>query len=170
MKKNKKGFYQGEYIVENAHKYIGKHNPLYRSYWESKFCNFLDNHRNIVKWGFEEIEIPYLNMVDKKIHRYITDFYFEEIDLNNNLSKYIAEVKPLRQTKPPKKPKNRNQKANKRFLYEAHTYIKNVCKWRTAEQYCNKRNINFRIVSLVNKKGFYNWEVFTLKQLGIEGV
>jgi len=147
MEKGKSGFYIGEYKVENKKKYIGAKNPVYRSSWESRFCYFCDHSPSIKKWGFECLEIPYLSAIDKRIHRYYPDFYFEEVDKNGNERKFVIEVKPASQTRPPKKPKNNNRKARKRYIYEAHTYVTNRCKWDAAREFCAKRGLEFKIIT-----------------------
>jgi len=162
----KRGNYsKGIYIVENNEKYFGKSNPKYRSSWESKFCYFLDHCNNVTKWAFESIIIPYVNEIDGKTHKYITDFCFEEVDKNGKVRKFIVEIKPEKQTKPPKPPKNQNKKAQKRFLYEAQTYIKNICKWRAVHSYCLKKGLEFRIVSLLVVNGNAQWDVVSLDQI-----
>ena len=61
---------------------------------------------------------------------------------NGNIKEYIIEVKPKRQTKPPKRGKNR-----RRYLYEQFTWTKNQAKWAAAKRYCEKRNWEFKIVT-----------------------
>lgn len=138
---------KGIYTVKNKNKYIGKENPNYRSSWEERFCWFCDNNKKVLKWGFENITILYYYPIDKKIHRYYLDFYCEIIDNNNNIKKYLIEVKPKKELSPPKSPKNNNKKAKKRYLIEASTYVKNQCKWKAATEYCNKRGMIFKIVT-----------------------
>jgi hypothetical protein len=143
----KSGYYQGEYIVENKEKYIGKSNPKYRSSWESRCCWFMDHNPNIIKWGYECVEIEYFNVIDKKIHKYYPDFYCETIDKEGLNKKYIIEVKPTNQTLQPKQPKINNKKAYRRYLYEAHQFVKNQCKWEAAKDFCKKRGLEFQIIT-----------------------
>jgi len=164
-RRKKDGFYKGKYIVENRQKYLGKTDPIYRSSWESKFCYFLDHTPQVKKWNYECIEIEYYNPIDKKIHRYFPDFYFEEEDNNNKKRTFIVEVKPKSQIRPPKAPKNNNGKARLRYLNEAKTYVINKCKWESADAYCRKKGYEFRIASLVRIKGNDIWKVVSLKQI-----
>lgn len=161
MRKDKSGFYRGVYLVENKEKYGGKANPIYRSSWESKFCYFLDHHPNVQKWCFECLVIPYYNSIDKKIHRYITDFCFQEVDKKGNKRRFVVEVKPEKQIIPPKPPKNKNAKAQIRYAYEAETYARNRCKWRAAEDFCKKRGYEFRLVCLVSNF----WKIYSLNEI-----
>jgi hypothetical protein len=142
----KKG-YHGLYEVENKDKYIGNTNPKYRSSWEAIFCYFLDHSKSVVKWGYECVNIRYYSPIDKKLHRYFIDFYFESINKHGKLEKYLVEVKPSEQTKPPKRPKNKNKKRNKRYLAEMETFIINKCKWKSAMKFCAARGIKWKIIT-----------------------
>jgi len=148
-------FDKGEYIVENRSKYIGDKNPAYKSSFEKRFCYFMDHNPKILKWAYEPFEIKYLNIVDKRIHRYFPDFYFEEIDNNQKHRKFLIEVKPSDQTIPPKQPKIRNSKAYKRYMYEAYEFAKNQCKWAAAKKFCQEKGIEFQIIT---EKSLFNRE------------
>jgi hypothetical protein len=165
MKKNKNGFWQGRYFIENINKFDGKNKSIiYKSSWESKFCYFLDHHPNVKKWCYECLRIKYYNCLDQKNHVYITDFCFQKIT-NGNKQNFVVEVKPKRQIFPPLIPKNKSQKRKKRYLQESQTYVQNLCKWAAADEYCKKKDLNFRIVALVKIKEEYHWEVFTYDQI-----
>lgn len=151
----KTGYYTGVYEVVNKKKYIGEKDPKYRSSYEARVCYWLDHSDKVLRWGFELINIRYFSPIDNKVHRYFTDFYFEVMDKNDQLQKYLVEVKPYKQTLPPKPPKNKNQKRQKRFLTEAETYIINQSKWKSAQRYCAKRGLNWKIIT--------EKEIFNLK-------
>lgn len=140
-------FYTGTYVVKNKEKYIGNKNPTYRSSWECRLMRYMDDNINVIKWGYECISIQYINRIDTKIHRYFPDFYAEIINNQGELNKFIIEIKPLTQTSPPKQPKNNNQKAQKRYLNEASTYIINMCKWEACNDFCNKHGLIFKLVT-----------------------
>lgn len=95
------------------------------------------------------------------MHKYITDFCFVEIDTKGNQRRFVVEVKPEKQIVPPKQPKNNNRKAQKRYIYEAHTYAKNRSKWDAADAYCKKKGYEFRIACLVKD----NWKVYSLNEI-----
>lgn len=139
--------YKGTYVVENKDKYLGNKNPSYRSSWESRFCYYLDHDSSVKKWGYECLEIPYFNAIDKKVHRYYPDFYFEEIDKDGKARKFVIEVKPSNQTQPPQQPKNNNGKANKRYVYEAYAFVKNQCKWEAAKKFCQDKGFEFMVIT-----------------------
>ena len=63
----------------------------------------LDLNVNVVEWASEEIVIPYRYPIDGKMHRYFPDFYVK----TSKGEKFLIEVKPKTQPKPPKKSKSR---------------------------------------------------------------
>ena len=145
--KNKQ-FTEGEYEVVNKNKYIGKRKPYYRSSWERRWMYQADMNKNVLKWCSECIAIPYFHSVDKKVHNYFPDFYFEVYNpTTRTVKKYVAEVKPKKELSPPKEPKRKTSKSAKRYLMEKITYIKNQEKWKAARQYCKKRNLEFKILT-----------------------
>ena len=66
---------KGRFRPKNPQKYKGDaNNIIYRSTWEIKVMNYLDDNPNVIWWGSEELPIPYYSPVDKKMHRYFPDF------------------------------------------------------------------------------------------------
>ena len=59
------------------------------------------------------------------------------------IKKYIIEVKPKKQLKPPTKPKRQT----KGYLYEAYEYAKNQAKWKAATEYCKDRLYEFKVMT-----------------------
>jgi hypothetical protein len=136
-------FLQGKYHPKNPHKYKGDINHItYRSSWELEMCEFLDRNQRVLQWASESIVIPYRNLIDKKIHHYYPDFYVEYISKNGEIIQEVIEIKPLAQTKPPRK----NSKS-KYLLFEKQTYITNVCKWKAAQAWCKEHNMQFRVIT-----------------------
>lgn len=140
-------FYSGTYQVVNKDKYIGTKNPKYRSSWEARFLYHLDMNRNVKKWGYECVKVPYINQIDGQVHRYYPDFYAEILNSKGELNKFIIEIKPLKQSNPPKQPKNNNQKAHRRYMAEASVYIVNQCKWKAAVAFCQKHDLIFKVLT-----------------------
>ena len=93
MKKDKR-FRQGIFNPTNPKKYIGKNDPIYRSGWELKFFRWADKNDNILKWGSENVIIPYVNPLDNRVHRYFVDNFIVFKDSNNNKKKFLIEIKP----------------------------------------------------------------------------
>ena len=136
--------YKGKYKVRAPYKYKG--NPtkvVYRSSWELKFMNYCDTNINILEWGSEEIYVWYRSPVDNKPHRYFPDFYIKARESNGQIKKYIIEVKPQRQTKPPAKPKRQTRG----YLREAYEYAKNQAKWKAANEWCLDRGFEFKVLT-----------------------
>ena len=136
--------YKGKYKVRAPYKYKG--NPtkvIYRSSWELKFMNYCDTNINILEWGSEEMYVWYRSPVDNKPHRYFPDFYIKARESNGQIKKYIIEVKPQRQTKPPAKPKRQTRG----YLREAYEYAKNQAKWKAANEWCLDRGFEFKVLT-----------------------
>lgn len=145
MKRLKKDprFNQGIYKPKNKEKFIGKY-AIYRSGLELKFFRFCDENPNVIKWGSENIKIPYYSKVDKMVHHYYVDNYVE-IKEGENLQKYLIEIKPFSQTKPPT-PSKRKKKTT--VIYEQNQWIINSeGKWPAAEDFCKKRGWKFLILT-----------------------
>ena len=136
--------YKGRYTPKNPKKYKGDyHNIVYRSLWERKFMVYCDNSDNILEWGSEEIIIPYLSPWDGKLHRYFPDFYIKVRQASGNIKKFIIEVKPKKQTRPPE-PVHRK---TKRWLNEVKTYSINEAKWESAKEWCEGNDMEFKILT-----------------------
>lgn len=143
--------YQGYFKPKNPHKYKGDPtNIIYRSSWELKLMKYLDERKDVVKWGSEEIVIPYRSPIDGRVHRYFPDFVVTKINKDGIQETALIEVKPKSQTQPPK----RQNKITKRYLTEVKTWGVNEAKWRAALEYCKDRGWTFHI--------------FTEKELGIK--
>ena len=137
--------YSGKFTPKNRNKYKG--NPkkiVYRSLWEKTFMKYCDSNPSILEWSSEEIIIPYYSPVDRKYGRYFPDFFIKSLNRDGSISKKIIEIKPKKQTVPPKKPK---KKRSKRFLTESKTYVTNCSKWKAAKKYCQKRKWVFQILT-----------------------
>ena len=136
--------YKGKYYPKFPHKYKGDPTTItFRSLWERKYMNWCDKNANILEWSSEEIIIPYISPVDNKIHRYFPDFYTKIKETDGKIRKYIIEVKPLKQTLPPKKPKRQT----KGYIREAYEYAKNQAKWKMAKEFCADRQWEFKVVT-----------------------
>jgi hypothetical protein len=138
-----KKYHQGRYQVKNPKKYWGDfNNVIFRSSWELKVFIWCDTNPDVVRWNSEEVVIPYVNPFDGKYHRYFTDIYVE-IMKNGKLEKYVYEIKPNSEKKPPKKPKRRTRA----YANKLKTYLINQAKWESAAKYCKERNLKFQILT-----------------------
>ena len=136
--------YSGLYKPLYPKKYRG--NPsriVYRSLWEKKYMKYCDHTTSILEWGSEEIIIPYRSPIDNRVHRYYPDFYIKVREKSGKISKYIVEIKPKKQTKPP----YGKDKRTAAYKKEALTFAKNRAKWNAAEEFCDDRQMKFLILT-----------------------
>ncbi len=73
----------------NKNKYMGNIDDIHcRSLWERRFCKYLDENKNITKWGFELIKIPYISTtLLANIHR---PNKADNLQTNRNLSRIFG--------------------------------------------------------------------------------
>lgn len=136
--------YKGIYKPSNPKKYIGDpNNIIYRSLWERKFMYWCDHNENIMKWSSEEIWIPYLSPLDRRVHKYFPDFYIKYKNKEGVVKESLVEVKPKRQVEGPKPQKRMTQKQ----MYELKEYAKNQAKWAAAKEFCADRRWEFQILT-----------------------
>ena len=142
---------KGLFKPQNLAKYMGDPTKIvFRSSWELKFMSYLDQHTDVIYWQSEELFIPYKSPVDGRYHRYFPDFLVKKKESDGVIKTAIIEIKPEKQTKPPKHP----GKVTKRYINEVYTWGVNDSKWKAAREYCADR-----------KWSFY---IFTEKELGIK--
>ena len=152
MEKKRK-YYKGKFRPDQPEKYKGNtRNIIYRSMWERRFMIYLDRNENIIEWGSEELSIPYKSPVDGKIHRYFPDFYVKVKQYDHTIKEYLVEIKPKNQVTPPKKNPNRKTKS---WHYAIREWGKNQAKWKSATHYCQKHNMEFKVLT-VNDLGLNN--------------
>ena len=136
--------YRGKYYPSFPRKYKGDPtNIIYRSLWERKFMVYCDKNTKILEWGSEEIALPYISPHDSRVHRYFPDFYIKVQENTRKIKRYLIEVKPLKQTTKPKKPKRQT----KGYIREAFEYARNQAKWKAAREYCADRMWEFKVIT-----------------------
>lgn len=142
--------YKGRYTIKNPDKYAGDAKKvIYRSLWERNAFRWCENNPKVKLWNSEEVVVPYVSSVDKKLHRYYVDLLIQM----DNKKTYLIEIKPKKETQPPK-PRSRK---TKKFINEQLTYIKNNDKWEAADQFAKHKGWKFQV-----------WTEETLKNLGIK--
>jgi hypothetical protein len=135
---------KGKFTPKNIRKYKGDYrNIIYRSSWELKFMKYCDTTPSVLEWVSEEIVVPYRSPLDNKIHRYFVDFYAKIQEADGTITTYLIEIKPSKQTVPPKKP----QRQTKSYIYEVTEYLKNQAKWKAAKEFCDDRMWKFKILT-----------------------
>jgi hypothetical protein len=132
---------QGIFVPRNKEKFLGS-KAIYRSSLELRFMKFCDNNENVIKWGSENVVIPYLNPLDGKVHRYFVD-NFVMIKEGNEIKKYLVEIKPSKQLLPP----TTKYRKKSNLIYEQTMYITNQAKWDAARKFCDKKGYSFIILT-----------------------
>lgn len=137
-------YHQGKYKIKNRDKYLGDpDNIVYRSSWELKVLQWLDNHPDVISFSSEEIVIPYISPADGRYHRYFPDFFVKIRSKDGTIKSMILEVKPHAQAIEPVK----KTKITKRYINEVVTYGVNQAKWKAAEEYCKDRKWEFKVLT-----------------------
>lgn len=131
-----------KYVPVNKSKYNGKNIPITRSSWEYDFCKILDFDPKVIKWSSESLFIPYMFGGKKK--RYYPDFYVVVKLPNGDIEKWVVEIKPYVQTKPPIITKGKSKKTK---LNEKITWSRNQAKWKSAQRFCKKFGYKFKIIT-----------------------
>lgn len=132
---------QGVFTPINKEKFLGS-TAFYRSGLELKFMRFCDNNPNVIKWGSENVVIPYISPIDGRAHKYYVD-NFVVIKEGNILKKYLIEIKPHKQVSPP----STKYKKKEHLLYEQSMYVRNQAKWNAAIAFCKKKGLEFLIIT-----------------------
>lgn len=141
---SKKKYCQGIYKPMTGGGYVGCKNPRYLSSWELKFFRWCDHNPSVVKWGSESIKVPYVSPIDGKVHNYLVDNIVHLRNKHGLVEKYIVEIKPKKQTIPPKKHGNKKRST---VLYEHYTYQTNLAKWKAAEEWARRHRFKFLILT-----------------------
>ena len=137
--------YKGKYKIKNPNKYLGNPtNIIYRSLMERRFMEWCDSNDKCYKWSSEEVVIPYISPIDNKQHRYFPDFLIQTLK-----GWFLIEVKPLTQSRPPKKlvVENLNLKKKRRYIKSVQTWLVNEAKWKAATKVCEKKGWSFQILT-----------------------
>ena len=135
---------KSKYTPVYPHKYKGNSKMIIcRSSWERKFCQWCDMNNSIVSWASEEFSIPYVSPKDNRVHKYYPDYLIKVKEKNDMIKTYVVEVKPYKQTMPPK-PRSRKTKS----------YSNRVCylcsqsgKVESCKRICEDHRIEFKVVT-----------------------
>lgn len=133
-----RGTAKGRFVPKNPEKYVGGHDPIYRSSWEYTFMLFCDNNPAIEQWASEAVKIPYRDPLTGKNTVYVPDFLIVYTDKNQKKHAEVIEIKPNNQAIREAVGKNPHNQAQ---------YIKNLAKWEAAQAWCKGRGLRFRVVS-----------------------
>ena len=116
----------GQYIPKYQEKYSGEFEPIYRSSYELKAFQMIEEDENILKWESETIVIPY--ELDGNINNYIVDL---KIETKNGIK--LIEIKPKCKLYKPK------------YDYLLNEWEMNQAKWDAAKDYCKESGCGFEI-------------------------
>jgi len=131
----------GQYIPRNPKKYVGKYPLITRSTWERSFFQWCDANESVIEWSSESVVIPYFDPVRNSKHRYYPDIYMM-VKTRDGIKRYIVEIKPYKETRPPKSKHNK-----KTQLFEEKRYVTNSAKWDAARRWCDKMGMEFLILT-----------------------
>lgn len=144
QKSGKYSCLRGEYKPINKEKYIGDPNPKFRSKLEYRLMIFCDHSPLVINWSYEKIIIPYIDKTRNNTkHNYYMDFKIK-MKSKNGTKTLLVEVKSEKETK---KPKESQRKKRSTYVKEMETWIRNQCKWDSAERSCKKRGWQFKILT-----------------------
>jgi TnsA endonuclease N terminal len=128
---------QGIFVPTNPKKYIGKHDPKYRSGWEFTFMQFCDRNKNIIQWSSESIVIPYIHPLTGKRTNYIPDFLVVYENKHGQQKAEIVEIKPKKQSLI----ESRMTAQNRAVVAVNHA------KWASAMAFCRQNGLTFRVIT-----------------------
>lgn len=129
---------QGIYTPKNAEKYIGNHQPKYRSGWELTFMTFCDTNKNVIYWASEALRIPYKHPVTGKPTIYIPDFFVVYENKHGQKIAEVVEIKPKKQSIIESKVANTKDRI---------VVAINHAKWAAAMGYCKSQGYTFRVIT-----------------------
>jgi hypothetical protein len=129
---------QGIYTPKHPEKYIGNHQPKYRSGWELTFMTFCDTNKNVLYWASEALRIPYKHPLTGKPTIYIPDFFVVYQNKHGQKIAEVVEIKPKKQSIIESKVSN----AKDRIVVAI-----NHAKWASAMAYCKSQGYTFRVIT-----------------------
>lgn len=129
---------QGIFVPTQPQKYIGKHNPKYRSGWEFTFMQFCDKNKNVIQWSSESIIIPYIHPLTGKRTNYIPDFLVVYENKHGQQKAEIVEIKPKKQSLIESKVASARDRA---------VVAINHAKWASAMAFCKQNGLSFRVIT-----------------------
>jgi hypothetical protein len=101
------------------------------------FFKWLDSNAAVLKWGSEELAIPYLSPLDMRVHRYFPDIIVLYKHQDGGIRKEIVEVKPYKETVLTPKATDRDKQA----------LLVNDAKWKAAAIFAEQHGATFRVIT-----------------------
>jgi hypothetical protein len=134
----------GQFIPHNSKKYVGRYPIIVRSSWERSLYQWLDVNPCVLEWSSESIFIYYYDPTLMKRRRYFPDAYAMIKSKDDKITRFIIEVKPFKEVRPPSV---KNNKSRKTMIYEQKTYMTNQAKWNAAQIWCGKMGYKFLVLT-----------------------
>jgi hypothetical protein len=139
---------QGYFTPRHPEKYTGDVTKIiYRSSWEFKFLEYCDNNEMVTEYASEPVGIPYFNPILKKESTYWIDCYMATRNLEDQIVKWLIEIKPNKYLTPPEPPTRLTEKQTLNYAHHAKAYIVNNSKFKAAREYAAKNNMRFGIIT-----------------------
>lgn len=131
--------FKGRFIPKNPAKYVGRsiNNVFFRSSWELAFLKWLDTNDAVLRWGSEELAIPYVHPFDGRVHRYFPDMIIMYRDASGQIRKEIIEIKPYKESVPTPRMTER----------DAQALAVNQAKWKYAGDWAERNGAKFRVLT-----------------------
>jgi len=129
--------HSGEFTPSNPAKYKGSYPITYRSSWELTVFNMFDSHPNVLEWASESIKIPYMHPFKGRMSFYIPDIVAKFVDKKGKTHVEVIEIKPLKET----------LAEHAKSRYDQAQLAVNHAKWKSAQAYCAKVGMKFRILT-----------------------
>lgn len=98
---------------------------------------WLDTNNAVLRWGSEELAIPYIHPFDGRMHRYYPDMVIMYMDVSGNVKREIIEIKPHKESVATPKMSDRDRQA----------LLINQAKWKYAAEYAEKNGAVFRVLT-----------------------
>jgi hypothetical protein len=132
-------FASGRFVPKNPQKYVGKSagQIMFRSSWELAFMKWLDSNNAVLRWGSEELAIPYVSPLDGRVHRYFPDMVIMYLDTTGQVRKEIIEIKPYKESVATPRMSPR----------DAQALMVNEAKWKYASDWANRNGAVFRVLT-----------------------
>ena len=130
---------KGRFIPKNPQKYVGRsiNQIFFRSSWELAFLKWLDSNDAVLRWGSEELRIPYIHPADGRVHQYYPDMIVMYMDAAGQIKKEIIEIKPYKESVETPRMSER----------DAAALAVNKAKWKFAADWAERNGAKFRILT-----------------------
>lgn len=138
---------KGTYTPRNPEKLFNPNKEItFRSSWEFAAFRMCDNHPSIIKWGSENIQIPYRNPLTNKWTVYIPDLLMV-YESKSGLRASMIEIKPAKEVPGYLSESKNGGKPVRYSAKDKAAHIVNTAKWDAAKKFCGKRGIEFRVIT-----------------------